>query len=277
MSKRKSSEEIQEILDIGYQAIMEVSYKVSLRWLFYVLLQKGYFTEKGDYNKLKNYCIKARKEGNWPPDILADESRSAHTPYIGDDIEPEDWVQDVLDNVTNPEIWTCDIDKWKYHNPIEVWFEARAMLEQFKKWVPDFITLVPFGGDPSIPYKYECAMRLSDHPGTTVLYFGDSDHKGRQIADSALWDIERWCYSDFDFIWCGLTKDQAREYKIPENPDRPGQYQWEALKDHQAGEIITASIDMYTDQGLLDKVLDEQREAEKVLKEKFVAIFGDLE
>ena len=36
-----------------------------------------------------------------------------------------------------------------------------------------------------------------------------------------------------------------QKYGVPENPDKPGQYQWEALEDWQAQEIITGALGDY--------------------------------
>ena len=42
---------------------------------------------------------------------------------------------------------------------VEVWFEARAMIGQFRKYAPN-VVLRPFGGFTSIPFKYEIAKDL---------------------------------------------------------------------------------------------------------------------
>jgi hypothetical protein len=44
------------------------------------------------------------------------------------------------------------------------------------------------------------------------------------------------------FHVAGLTVEQARRYALPENFERPGQWQWEALSDVQAREIIEGAL-----------------------------------
>jgi hypothetical protein len=74
--------------------------------------------------------------------------------------------------------------------------------------------------------------------GVKIFYFGDCDQKGNQIDVSAFRDIERWCGVPFSLERVGLTLDQALRMGVPENPEKPGQYQWEALTDDQAESLI---------------------------------------
>ena len=71
------------ILDRAYEHVNSVSYKVSLRWLFYRLLQDGIYKAKGNYNNLKGLVSKARKNffGKWRPDSLSDQTRHSIIPH----------------------------------------------------------------------------------------------------------------------------------------------------------------------------------------------------
>jgi hypothetical protein len=146
-----------EVLEAAWQHIQSVPYRVSLRWVFYRLLQDGVYQDKGDYRKLGELLATARKnffEG-WQPDTLADETREI---IIRGDGSPtaEAWVEGLKRGGV-----VCRLDRWANHPfyPI-IAFEARAMTGQFEHYTQD-ITLVPFGGDPSIPYKWEVADRIS--------------------------------------------------------------------------------------------------------------------
>jgi hypothetical protein len=150
-------------------------------------------------------------------------------------------------------------------------FEARAMIEQFE-FYSEGIDLLPFGGDPSIPFKWDVAEHITkesdryDLPGEEVLilYFGDDDEKGGKIFESAKAIISEWCKTPISFEWCGLTKDQIAQYGIPENPEKPGQYQWEALTDPQAKEIIEGALRSHLD---LDLIKRCKRLGEKFTKQ----------
>ena len=89
----------------------------------------------------------------------------------------------------------CRLDKMMHQGYyVELWFEAKAMRAQFEHYTK-YITLRPFGGDPSIPYKWQAAQELERaskyyNKPIVILYFGDYDKKGLSIPESALKDIE---------------------------------------------------------------------------------------
>jgi len=65
------------------------------------------------------------------------------------------------------------------------------------------------------------------------LYFGDYDSKGLEISNNALKDIQAWCNVSFQFIRCGINKEHIHTFQLPEQPDKPGAYQWEALRPYK--------------------------------------------
>jgi hypothetical protein len=145
---------------------------------------------------------------------------------------------------------------------VELWFEARAMTDQFRHYT-NHSTLRPLGGQPSIPYKWEAAKSLEyahRRYGVpiVVLYFGDLDNAGETISDVVERDVRTWCGVDFTFIRCGLTADQVAQYGVPENFEKPGDYQWEALPDEAASEIITTSIEPFVRHDAFSKTQDEE-------------------
>jgi hypothetical protein len=75
-----------------------------------------------------------------------------------------------------------------------------------------------------------------------VLYFGDADDKGRQIPESAITDIRAWSDTPFKLVHGGLTRSQAIRLRLPQDPENPGKWQWDALSDEQAGGIILTTL-----------------------------------
>ena len=252
-------------LDRAYALVRSVDYSVSARWLFYRLLQEGFYSKKSDYkNKWLPSASKARHAGYklWRPDTLADDTRQAIERGGGWD-DPKDWIEGVSKYLS------CSLDKWQSQQYyVELWFEARAMASQFEHYT-DHITLRPMAGQPSIPFKYAIAQDLNDKHaqyGTDViiLYFGDLDPAGDTIAEVFERDVRKWCNVDFEFIQCGLNEEQVAQWDVPENPDKPGEFQWEALSDRGAETIITDSTSPYISHGLFEQV--EEREEEATLK-----------
>lgn len=266
------------ILDAAWIHVQSVPYKVSLRWLFYRLLQDGFYKEKRDYkNNFTKLFSRARhtNQDGWRPDTLEDEGRAAVI-FTGGCRDDQEAFEGMKENVRDAAYVPRD-HFFKQENYIELWFEANAMSSQFQHYTKG-IDLVPMGGTASIPYKWKIAKRLearADRYGKpiAILYFGDEDESGHVIQKTIEKDVRRWCRVDFDLIWCGLTMDQVRRYEIPENFEKKG-FQWEALSDKAAGEIIRKAVRKYIDPDLIEEADEAAREfaeawrkrIEKILK-----------
>lgn len=258
------------------QLVNSVPYQVSARWLFYRLLQEGYYSSKDDYaNKFLKAVSAARHafyEG-WRPDTLADETREAIRRGDGFDT-PQDWITALSSRLT------CNLTMW-HDQPyyVELWFEARAMRDQFEHYT-QHLTLRPMGGQPSIPYKWETAKHLEQvyreyGKPIKILYFGDLDAAGGIISDTAEADVSKWCTAPFEFIRCGLTAQQVTRYNVPENIEKPGQYQWEALPDEAARDIITASVNPFVRHDAFLKVVSRQEHAAAWIRDKLAALIDE--
>lgn len=256
----------QEILNTALAHVRSVSYKVSLRWVFYRLYQEGYYSTKEGYNKFEYLCSKARHShwNGWRPDTLADETREAiRRTYGTPDIETaiEDMPDDLASNID------LSIDHFfRQDHYIEIWYEARAMTGQFRHYTAK-IDLVPLGGMSSIPYKYQIAKNLEwkkqkyEKP-IIILYFGDEDLAGHTIKADVEEDVRKWSEASFEIIWCGLTEEQAEKYGIPHSVEKQG-YQWEALADESASEIIRESLDRFIDREIIKEAETEAHEKEE--------------
>jgi hypothetical protein len=176
---------------------------------------------------------------DWRPYTLSDDTRE--NIYRGHGYETETEAINAMKFESGP------LSHWYSQDfYLECWFEARAMAQQFMHYT-DGITLRPLGGQPSIAHLWDIAKDLENFYkiyGTpiVILYFGDCDTSGERIWETANRDVSEWCDVDFDFKFCGLTPEQAEQYELPDNPEKPDQYQWEALTDEQAREIITSNV-----------------------------------
>jgi len=254
------SPETKKILDEAMATLQSVPYEVTARWLFYRLVQGGFFPNKKSYkSKFLPMLSKARKNfyGGWTPETLADDTRQA-LKRGGGYRDETDFIESIIDDAV------CILNKHQHQkNYCELWFEAKAMKSQFEYYT-SHITLRPFGGDPSINYKWEIAKDLewaASYYGlpVVILYFGDLDPKGLTIPENAIKDIRKWCTADFDFYRAGLNPGDEHRYNIQENPDRPGTFQWEALDDNTAKELITRTIKKFLDVDLFKKTVEEQK------------------
>ncbi len=162
-------------------------------------------------------------------------------------------------------------------------FEAAAMSAQFEAYT-NHVTLVPLKGDPSVAYKWEIAERFNEaavsYPDKdlVILYFEDLDPKGMQIPLSAMADIDEWSEGSYiEFVRCGLNPGDEVTYAIPEKPEAPGRYQWEALDDIAAGNIITTSLAEYVDQDLFIEVEAEEAKITAKYYEAMEGVLDDLD
>lgn len=233
MTEYKPQAKTREILDWCLKRIESVPYRVTARWLFYRLVEeKG--KKKSDYKNFLQYSSRARKRfyNGWMPDTLVDDTRESTERGFGYQDE-NGWLQ----HFKKEEAF---YDKhWNQDYIVEIWFEAQAMYSQFDYYTrPYQLTLRPFRGDASIDYKWSIAQDLNylaryDKP-IIVLYFGDYDAKGFSIPLSALKDIREWCDIPFEFIRCGINKDQVVDLGIVKAFDKEETYQWEALNEDNA-------------------------------------------
>lgn len=248
-----------ELLDLAWGHVQSVPYRVSLRWLFYRLLDDGFYTDKGEY---KRHCMahlrRARREfyQDWRPWTLQDDTRAPVYRGWGYK-DARDWLEyDVLRQRATLDYWR---DQAQY---VELWFEARAMRSQFEHYTQNII-LRPFGGDPSIEFKWniipdleKVAERYPDKP-RIMLYFGDADEKGYKIPKHAAKIIRAWGCVDFEIVRIGLNPGDGERLGMTENPDKPGCYQWEGLTDDQARPIITEAVSRYIDFDAMQAVAQE--------------------
>jgi len=248
-----------QILARAIEHIRGVPYRVTARWLFYRLYQEGLYAGKTDYNnRFLPLLSRARHNlyGEWHPDTLADDTRKA-IERGGGFATPGDWADAMRKRAH------CGLSKWAgQENYVELWFEAKAMRGQFEHYT-EHITLRPFGGQPSIPYKWDIAKALEwadENYGLSikVLYFGDLDPAGMLIAEVTERDVRKWCDAEFEFIRCGLNPGDEIKYNLPDSIEGKG-YQWEALTDTDASDIIMSHVDRYVDPVTVADVLELER------------------
>jgi hypothetical protein len=241
------------------------------------MVQDGFYADASDtdptkkdrdYNAFKSIVARWRKRpwGGWKPDTLADETRRSFEHPDGYR-NAQEWAIEMARDGRRP-----PLDHW-YHQEtyVEVWFEADAMRAQFEHYTRG-MTLRPFKGDASVDYKWQIAKSLEKNGEKyglpiVALYFGDKDKKGDSIPRCALAGIRKWCNADFDFVRVGLNAGDGERLGIPENPDKPGQYQWEALTDEAARVMITGAVERYVNMDILADLERESLEAGRMFGE----------
>jgi len=251
---------VAENLDWCLKRVNAVPYRVTARWLFYRLVQERGF-QKRQYKVFLKWTSNARKRfyNGWAPDALADDTRQAHVRGHGYESAGA-WMHSFKRE-------RCVFDKYAaQQNIVELWFEAEAMYSQFNHYTGAYhVTLRPFKGDASIDYKWRIARDIEAlaHYGKpiVILYFGDLDTKGLEIPNNALKDIRAWCSVPFTLIRCGINKQHISEFSLVENPEKPGAYQWEALNESRAQQLIIGNLERFWSLGAVQRVEEEEEQA----------------
>jgi len=287
-----------EILEWTLEKIEEVPYRVPSRWAFYRCVQEKGLSKK-DYKNFIKWTSKARKRfwNGWRPWTLSDDTRNIIE--LGKGLDTfEEWMKSLEEEEPTYEKFS------KQENLVMIWFEARAMYPQFMHYAAPYnIPLAPFGGDPGPDFKWRIAEFLSElslkYPGKPIiiLYFGDyeplrktgSRGKGIRIPKDALKDIKPWFQAlwlqenkgsktvpAINFIRCGLNPEHIKRWGIPENFERPDEYQWEALSDEYARELIVGSIEKHWRHGAIKEVERREEKDAKRWKRAFGKVRGAI-
>lgn len=298
MKEYNPTPRIARILEWILTKVEEVPYRVTLRWAFYRGVQELGLT-KEDYGNFKGWTSRARKSfwNGWRPWTLADDTRGIIELGTGFD-NFEDWVDSLKDEKPTYEKFS------KQENIVMIWFEAQAMRQQFMYYAaPYHIPLAPFRGDPGPDFKWRVAELLNEitkenpNKPIVILYFGDyeplgntgSRGKGIRIPKDALKDIKPWFQTlwinenegsksvpAINFVRCGLNPEHIESWGLPQNPKRPNEYQWEALDDAQASELIVESIKKYWSQADIKKVEQREEKDAKRWKKAFEKVRGAI-
>lgn len=165
--------------------------------------------------------------------------------------------------------------------------EKLKLLGQFLHYANENLPLLAFHGDISIPEKWRTAERLAGRYKTLkkpihIYYFGDFDPKGLIIPLSAWHDIETWARAllinqgikpeklgeILHYYRIGINEEHIKQLAIPENPERPGTYQWEALDDDPAAYLIEQANELLDLGNALARVKEQEKEIAERLKAK---------
>ena len=228
----KPRSEIAALLRQGMTYVRSVPYEVTARWVFYRMLQDGFFRDKSEYRRWLRMEAKARKNfwEDWRPWSIADDTRQ---PVLRGDgfADGPSWLRAVGR-------MRADLDHWEdQEDYVELWFEAMAMRGQFEFHAHRSITLLPFGGDVSVRPMWNAAERLvrrfreDQERRIVVLYAGDLDPKGMVIPFSAR-----------DTILSFVPKIMARELFVGDD-----RYSWRTETEREELEWwVDAFLDKFT-------------------------------
>jgi hypothetical protein len=234
--------DIREALDFFRQQ----GIKPTLRTLYYRLVSQNKIPNKiTSYKGLSRQFVKARQQGWYPMDSIADTARQIHGTF--DDYEDIDgdysWQSSSMENrqkrfnildliekeaLPSSEGWTIRVGHWGGQPEVcQVWIEKEALTSAFTTWLSDLsVQIVPNRGYSSWTFIYQNVQSLKQllqaHDTVYVFYAGDFDPSGL--------DIDRFLQEALDFFGISrdrvifericLSFDQVQEYDLPPNPTK---------------------------------------------------------
>jgi hypothetical protein len=165
-----------------------------------------------------------------------------------------------------------------------VWCEAAGMVHQIERACSGLPVRVRSGGGMnSVTLLYEQVRQIvSDERPTVVLYVGDLDQWGRAIEDRVADDLAAFVADlggDLDslrFQTIAITEAQAEDHGLPQNPEKPGEFQAEALPPEVLARIVREAVEAEVDHAEVAKAeAEEEAEREAILEQLDVLDGGE--
>ncbi len=180
---------------------------MTVRQVYYQLVSgHGLENTRGQYKAVSNALVKARKEG----------------------IIPWEWIEDRLRRPRSVDMWTglpdfaetCKrayrLDVWETQpGYVEAWLEKDALSGIFEDTLDAYgVTLNVGRGYDGWDSIRNAAERYSDRPDVAVLYFGDFDPSGEDMARS-LSERLRFFGCEPEIVKCALVFEDIERYDLP--------------------------------------------------------------
>lgn len=279
MSKRRSTREIQEIVQIAHTILAEEQQPMTLRQTFYQLVARQVLQNtQREYSKLSRYLVDARKRGVVPWDWLEDRTRY---PRKVSQWESLGHFAETAKAAYRRDVWETQ------ERYIEVWCEKDALSGIFESELrPYGVTLNIGKGYDGWSSIYSAATRYRDKGSiprtqsnptgqkTIILYFGDFDPSGVDIERSL---CDRLFELDCEpgVVRCALTLEDVEQYHLPpqmtkKSDSRSAKHiakygeqssiELDALPANVLRERIRAEIERYMDMDALAEIKAIERE-----------------
>jgi hypothetical protein len=259
--------------------LLQVHHPMTVRQVYYQLVAAQEIPNKrASYQKISSLLVDLRKDGTIPWDWIEDRLRKPRAPGMWDD--PADFAVDACASYRR-NVWATQ------HEYFETWLEKDALSGIFED------VLRPYGVTLNVGRGYDgwdsiknAAGRYQDQEKVAILYFGDFDPSGEDMARSLR---ERLAFFDVEpeLVKVALTADDIKRYHLPPDPakvsdtratafiERHGDVSVEldALPLDVLRERIVSEVESRLDLRALAKV-QEQEEKERKEIEKALSDIG---
>ena len=217
---------------------------------------------------------RGRRSERWPWEAIRDEGAVRSGVGFGYD-GPADFWKSVR---RSADFYGRDL-RASQPRRVLVWCEAAGMTPLIEDACAGLPVLVcSGGGEPSVTLLHEQATEIvADARPTVVLYIGDLDKHGKVIEDRVADDLRAFVDDlggDLDrlrFQTIALTEAQVAESRqagepLPEKPEKPGEFQAEALPPGVLARIVREAVEAEIDSdAVAEAEAEEGAEREAIL------------
>ncbi|MBS3919089.1 MAG: hypothetical protein KG012_09380 [Deltaproteobacteria bacterium] len=238
MSKHRKTITIQETA----YSILAAHNPMTVRQVYYQLVSRQVIeNNRGQYQAVSNALVQARQEGFIPWEWIEDRTRRPRSVSMWDNLS--DFGYTVLSSYRR-DVW----DSQPHY--IEVWLEKDALSGIFEGVLEPYgVTLNVGRGYDGWDSIHNAAERFNDGDGMTILYFGDFDPSGEDMARSLK---ERLAFfkSSPEILKVALTYGDITRYNLPPDFTKVGdtrQKNFVAKYGNVAVELDALPIDILRD------------------------------
>ena len=188
-------------------SILEAHNPMTLRQVYYQLVSRQVIeNNRGQYQAVSNALVGARQEGLIPWEWIEDRTRRPRTVSMWESLS--DFGDTILSSYRR--------DVWKSQScHIEAWLEKDSLSGIFEDVLDPYgVTLNVGRGYDGWSSIHNAAERYGEGEGVTVLYFGDFDPSGEDMARSLK---ERLAFFESrpEIVKCALVYDDIALYNLP--------------------------------------------------------------
>lgn len=187
--------------------ILKAHNPMTVRQVFYQLVSRQVIeNNRGQYQAVSNALVGARQEGFIPWEWIEDRLRRPRTVNMWNDLS--DFGDTVL-SAYRRDVWDSQ------PGYIEVWLEKDALSGIFEELLEPYgVTLNVGRGYDGWDSIHNAAERFSTREDVTVLYFGDFDPSGEDMARS-LKERLAFFQSSPEIVKCALVHEDIALYNLP--------------------------------------------------------------
>ena len=232
----------QELLTLAY-SILEVDHPMTVRQVYYQLVARQVIrNHDSQYKRVSRLLVDGRKDGSIPWEWVEDRLRRPRSVGMWQDIV--DFGRTAV-NAYRRDVWETQ------PGYIETWLEKDALSGIFEDIQrPYGVTLNVGRGYDGWDSIHNAAERMGDGDGVAILYFGDFDPSGEDMARSL---TERLSFFGCNpaIVKCALTADDIARYSLPPDPAK--------RTDTRAAEFIAKNGDVSVELDALPGAVLRQR------------------